>query len=157
MNKWIFLVISGFLIAPAYAGEFQLDINLASKHFIDTPGTLGEYNERNYGIGIEYRIGKYHLIAGEYDNSINSKSYYAGLGRSFISGSTDLFWKRYEIGADLVVANGYKDFVSEDGRHWKRSSDHITMGGPYIRFGDIHAIKLRYAISVATAGYQYRF
>lgn len=147
-----------FLCASAFAGDFRLDINLASKHFVDTPGTLEEYNENNHGIGFEYRLNdKYHIMAGGYDNSINDQSYYAGVGRLLKTGATEYFWERYEFGAELGIANGYKDFVSEDGRHWEKSNDYSLIGGTYLRLGDIHALKFRYAISLATAGYQYQF
>jgi hypothetical protein len=158
MKKWILGTLVA-ISAPALAGDFRLEAHLASKHFVNAPGTLREYNEKHVGgFGIEYVINeKYHFTAGGYPNSINEQSYYAGFGKLLKAASTDYFWKRYELGVELGVANGYKDFVSEDGRHWEKPNDYSLMGGPYIRLGDVHALKIRYAVSVATAGYQYAF
>lgn len=158
MKKWIFGLFLLFA-APAFAGDCRLELHIASKHFVDPPGTLKEYNENHsQGFGIECALNEhYHLIAGEYPNSINDQSYYAGAGRLLKAGVTEYFWGRYEFGAEIGIANGYKDFVSEDGRHWEKSNDYSLIGGPYLRLGDIHALKFRYAISVATAGYQYQF
>lgn len=156
MKKWIFVLL--LVSHPALAGDFRLDVNLASKHFVEAPDALQEYNERNLGLGLEYRFGtKYHFIAGQYANSINRESYYAGFGRLLKSGSTEYFWSNYEIGVELGLANGYKDFTSEDGRIWSKANDYSLMGGPYVRLGNTHALKLRYAISVASAGYQFQF
>lgn len=156
MKKWIFWLI--LFCPPAKAGDLWLDVNLASKHFIDTPGTLQDYNERNYGFGFEYRFNEnYHFIAGEYSNSLNNQSYYAGLGRLLKSGGTDYLWKHYEFGAEMGVANGYGEFDSEDGQHWSKSNDYILIAGPYLKLGETHAIKIRYAFVLATIGYQYQF
>ncbi len=161
MKNWAFVLF--MLCGPTLAEGFRIDINLASKHLggIDSVN----YNERNYGFGIEYRLNeKYHLMAGEYGNSINDQSYYAGFGRLFKSASTEYFWGRYEIGAELGIANGYDESVSVDGKRLRKSEDYnflggdyFLMGGPYLRLGETHALKIRYMIVLATAGYQYEF
>jgi hypothetical protein len=76
---WLYrsAVILAAVFAPqlALADDLWLNVNLASYHFDRTKG----YNEQNLGIGAEYRRGDHlRFIGGEYDNSFNRTSWYAG-------------------------------------------------------------------------------
>lgn len=145
--------------AQAESGQLRLDINLVSQHFVGPPGSLGDFNEKNFGAGLEYQISdKVHVAVGSYANSIGDQSWYAGAGREFFRGdslfNTGISWK---AGLEAGIANGYKDFIGEDGHYWSKESDLILMGGAYAKIGGQHALKVRYMFSVAGASYQYEF
>jgi hypothetical protein len=145
--------------AQAQSGQLRLDVNLVSQHFVAPPGSLGHFNESNYGVGLEYQItDRVHAAVGTYANSIGAQSWYAGAGREYFRGDnlldTGISWN---VGLEIGIASGYKDFVGEDGRHWSKQNDYMPMGGVYAKLGDKNALKIRYMFSVAGLSYQHEF
>ncbi len=68
----------------AAAGDFWIDANLASKHTSSSQynynGKTGNYNERNYGLGVSYDMtGTFEATAGFFRNSYNKHSNYVGV------------------------------------------------------------------------------
>ena len=179
--KW---VLAGMLILPlsAQAGEFVLEVHVASKHFISAPESLGEFNEQNYGLGLQYQINdKWRVSGGAYENSFMSHSYecgtvngigvcswepetqiskYVSAGRSFYQGDG------YELGIEAGVADGYEGWNSDRGfrneserKQMKTFGDeYMPMVGPYLTLGNQYAMKIRYMPTVlVSASFQYRF
>lgn len=85
-------------IPKARAGDLYGAVTLRSYH-VDR---AAQYNERNYGVGLEYQFNRtWALAAGEYKNSFRHKStYYGGSYTPFTAGD----WK---AGVLLLAINGY--------------------------------------------------
>lgn len=172
-----YILILAIILAPnSYASDFSLEIHLASKHFIDAPESLGEFNEQNYGLGFQYQInGKWHAAAGLYQNSLPSHKYacsaggdichwekttqishYVSAGRSMIRGAG------YDLGLEGGLANGYGSWVSTNGMPRDNNliqGEYLIMAGGYAAIGgDEYALKIRYMPTVLiSAGFQYKF
>lgn len=65
--------------APAKSAEGDF-YGIATLHSLHQ-NREAKYNEKNYGIGLEYHVSKdFRLILGEYKNSFENKSEYFGIG-----------------------------------------------------------------------------
>ena len=90
------------LLCPvlATAGELWGTMMVGSKH-LNTDRT---YNERNFGLGLEYRLSDdWALVAGRYKNSVYGHSTYLGAAYTPLALSP---WLRAGIVAGAV--NGYE-------------------------------------------------
>lgn len=80
MNRFLVLIVVTVLLmfildTHARADETWLVASLTSYHFDD-----GNHNQRNYGLGVERTLAEpWSLMAGEYRNSLNRTSVYAGV------------------------------------------------------------------------------
>ena len=81
--------------------NFAIQINLASYH----PGSSGEFNEFNRGIGLEYHLDSFFLAGGYFWNSLYRDSFYAGLGKELTFGGVE--W--IGVGAIAGIITGYDD------------------------------------------------
>ena len=91
----VFLVIA--FTDSAVADDTWLTINTGSYHI----NAKKDYNQKNYGVGIEHHIGDFVLTGGIYRNSSYKNSLYA------MGGWLPLKFGEVSIGAVAGVANGY--------------------------------------------------
>ncbi len=142
--------------AEGDAGNWRAGITLASQHFIDPPPALGGFREDNLGFELEYQLtDTIYLGTGRYDNSIGARSNFFGIGKELAAGT--LLGMPARGGLEGGIADGYEDFIGTDGRRWSKDGDFILMGGPYVRIGGQHALKLRYMFVLLATSYQYEF
>jgi hypothetical protein len=159
------------------ASDWALDVHLASKHFIDPPRELERFNEKNYGLGVGYKISELWSVSGGlYQNSLGSQkfkcnedssicswrpepkiSYYVSVGRSLLKRDS------YEIGLEGGIANGYGEWVSSNGMVFDNKTiqgDYLPMAGGYLKLflpEQKYGVKVRYMFSVASVSFQYGF
>lgn len=103
---WLFLFLIAVVATPTYGAETE-----PSRLWV-TPGALSYhfnrnqgYNERNLGIGLEYRTsGNTSIALGQYENSVDRLSRYALLAYTPWHPT-----KHIKIGALIGVVNGYRD------------------------------------------------
>ena len=87
-----------------FDGNFEnlaIQINLASYH----PGSSGEFNEFNRGIGLEYHFDSFFLAGGYFWNSLYRDSFYAGISKEISFGGAE--W--IGLGAIAGIITGYDD------------------------------------------------
>jgi len=95
---WLVVSAIIFAITEVQGAEARLTLPVASYHLDRTQG----YNERNYGVGIEYTVATdLRLKLDDYKNSFNRNSIVAG------AIYTPLDVKVAHLGAILAVVNGY--------------------------------------------------
>lgn len=103
--------------AMAGSGDVWIASGFVSRHI---PAQSG-YQERNQGAGVQYEIDEHRtIVAGEYSNSIYSRTDYLG---AFVHGNYGGFQPGFVMG----VMNGYR----------------INNGGPF--FGLIPTVGYEYA------------
>lgn len=139
------------------SGDWRLGATLASKHFINAPESIGEFCEENLGLEVEYQLtDTVHIGAGRYRNSVCERSTFISLGKELESG---LLWDvPVSAGIEIGAASGYSDFFkTDDSISWASAGDYLLLGGPYVRAGDQHSIKIRYLVALIAASYQYEF
>lgn len=171
----LWILVSGH----ATASNWSIELHFYSRHFIETEKL--EENEKNYGIGINYRFSdKWSFLAGTYRNSLTSihiecgpskeispgltgtdceshKEYnysrYVAVERSFITAGT------YEIGMTAGVADGYKEYSNgfKDVTYEQSANGYLPMIGPYLNIGGDLSLKIRYMLAIASLGAEYKF
>lgn len=124
MRHILFVLLLISTNAYALNDQLWLDINIGSKHSTDkwytgvecdedwncdpSTGTVGDYNEENYGAGLTYGLSDYFDIMGGAvsKNSFNNFSLYGGgnLKYPFFAGKSF----RVEPGIMLMLATGYR-------------------------------------------------
>ncbi len=105
----------------AEKNEQKLWINpgFISYHFDRTMG----FNEKNYGLGIEYNIDKdFSLAVGRFKNSEYHMSNY------FTLGYQPIHYGDFKLGATVGVVNGYKGLYNE------KSGDYFPMISPMLTY-----------------------
>jgi len=101
------ILLALFFCAPAIAGDVWLQVPLASYHFDRTNDEGEKYNQRNFGIGLEYAVSeKFRLQAGMYRNSLGLESGY--VGASYLPWSP---FRYSRIGVSAGVVSGYDENV----------------------------------------------
>ena len=96
MNKLIF-TLALICTMPAQADETWITLNAGSYH-VDVKK---DYNQKNYGVGIEHHIGDFVLTGGMYRNSAYKNSLYA------MGGWMPLEIHGVKVGVIAGIANGY--------------------------------------------------
>jgi len=121
VHQWLGLIVAALLTGmflsecEAANNDLWLDINMGSYHergywwTRDDNGTIteGEFNQKNFGLGLTYGINNYvDINGGFYDNSYNKNSFYAGAIIKYpLPIPSD--YLRVEPGIKLNVATGY--------------------------------------------------
>lgn len=131
--------------AQAQAGEWRANINLASHHFVEPPAGIDEWNEQNYGFGVERSFGEWFSTAGYYDNSFGDTTVYAGLGREW------RVVKYVHVGAEAGLASGYDEY--SEASKMIMVGDLAVIGDLYASFGRDHRIKV---LMSRVIGFQYQ-
>lgn len=95
------VVLAGLSVRGVQAGDLRPVLNLTSKHI----GTKDDYNEQNYGAGIEYHIKRkrWYGMAGGYRNSEDSASWYMGVGHRGLKLGT----RHLKLGLEVGAVTGY--------------------------------------------------
>ncbi len=129
IHQWIGFIIAALLTGMFLASECDaaendlwLDINMGSHHergywwTRDDNGNIteGEFNQKNFGLGLTYGVDKYiDVYGGFYDNSYNNNSFYAGALVKYPLFTKKSNWLRLEPGIKLTAATGYLDTPDE--------------------------------------------
>ncbi len=99
MGRWLIAIGVAFFAADAAAGCW-LDVAIGSRHSDRGAG----YNEHNYGLGVDCQVAKdWSAVAGQYKNSLNRDTIYAGADYTYARA-----WG-VEFGLRTVIATGYDD------------------------------------------------
>lgn len=93
----IFVITLLVLATSAQASETWLTINVGSYHI----NAKKDYNQQNYGVGVEYHNDDLIFMAGEYRNSSYKDSVYA------MGGWMPLKLGVVNAGATIGAVNGY--------------------------------------------------
>ncbi len=146
----VLIIVISINAQAAHAGDFRLNLNLASKHFIDPPPGLDHYTERHGGLAGELQITDEIYIHAGYvkENSYGEPGKFLGIGARTFE------FKYAAIGPEVTFANGYIKYADEgeqpnDIRHFWGIFTAFDFGG--------HGPKLFYAGKLATLQYQFKF
>lgn len=103
---WLFLFLIAVVATPAYGAETEPSRLWATPGAISYHFDRGQgYNERNLGVGFEYRMTNNTTLAlGQYQNSVERLSRYALLGYTPWHPT-----ERIKVGVMVGVASGYRD------------------------------------------------
>lgn len=142
-------------------------MHLFTQHFTDIRNV--DENEKNLGFGLRYQFSEnWAVLGGVYHNSLTShelkcsdsicsweeknlNSRYFSFERKITKSDG------YEFGIGFGVADGYKEFINENGLILSKGNNYQPMAGPYLNIGDELSVKIRYMFSVASLGLQYNF
>ncbi len=102
----ITLLLSMSVLWPSLlqADEYQVNIHLASHHFIERDDG-GDWNEKNYGLGLQKRVGAYAIEGGVFKNSYDDTSLYATVNKV-------IGYRAVIVSGFAGMASGYPDEVS---------------------------------------------
>lgn len=124
-------ILLGFAMPAAEAGELSALVNGKSWH----AGALEEWNEDNYGLGLEYEFAsesrwKWKLMANGFVDSVDSMSYMAG------GGLHRRLWDTWRF-RDLYVDIGVNAFLMtredvDDNRPFPGALPSLTVGNRYV-------------------------
>jgi hypothetical protein len=105
MLFWVVLMGSCEARAEETKPQIWGTATLFSHHYpyTDAKGRKRQYNERNYGLGFEYPLGKEtRLVGGEYRNSFRDTSMYLGVAWMPVH-----FGQHVHIGLTPAIVTGY--------------------------------------------------
>ncbi len=98
-------LITFVLTTDVEAEEYRLNLHLASHHLIERED--GEqWNEKNFGLGIDKRFSSYYIEGGYFKNSYFEDSLYG------ITGKT-LSYRGVQLAVFVGAASGYPEEVSQ--------------------------------------------
>jgi len=164
MKKGLFVLL---FVSQSAVANWGIEIHLYTQHFVDMEKV--DLNEKNYGGGIRYQFSdNWAVLGGVYQNSVSSYEFKCNASvcsweqasqssryLSFERSITESNW--YEFGIGFGVADGYDEFINENGVRLTKDSDYQPMAGPYLNIGNDISVKIRYMFSVASLGMQYVF
>lgn len=139
----------------ALAGDWKLNINLASVHFNDEPSGIEKYNEINLGAGVEYLTDSnvIYFSGGFFKNSFQETSRYLGIGINLYQAPNR------DLGFELAFASGYEKMDFDNRVYGDETQSSVPRAFPGIFFkpkmSERGALKINYAKQLISFQYQY--
>lgn len=142
MKKVVLIVVVLFSM-NAKAIDWQLNVSLLSKHYMDPPAGVDSYNEKNLGIGAQIWIRDQGFVEfGGVDNSFDRFSKYFAVGLKLYESDGG-----HQFGFQYAGADGYAG-VNPD-----KPSDGRQFYGPYYQSAGKHGLKIFHAFKLTTVQY----